>query len=85
MKNITSAVILLAAAVIGVVLISQPSSSPAQIQQVPLPLVQQVLQQQATISANQDKIEQVFAEIAEEVRLARIYAKRGGRGLSVSP
>jgi hypothetical protein len=44
-----------------------------------LTLVQQVQGQQAQIAANQDKIDSKLAEVAEAIRLARIFAGRGGR------
>jgi hypothetical protein len=44
-----------------------------------LTLVQQVQSQQAQISANQDKIDSKLAEVAEAVRVARIFAGRGGK------
>jgi hypothetical protein len=44
-----------------------------------LTLVQQVQGQQAQIVANQDKIDSKLAEVAEAIRLARIFAGRGGR------
>ena len=48
-------------------------------QQRLLALVQQVQAQQAQITANQDKIDSKMAEVTEAVRLARIFAGRGGR------
>jgi hypothetical protein len=44
-----------------------------------LTLVQQVQGQQAQIVANQDKIDSKLAEVAEAIRVARIFAGRGGR------
>jgi hypothetical protein len=48
-------------------------------QQRLLALVQEVQAQQAQITANQDKIDSKMAEVTEAVRLARIFAGRGGR------
>ena len=42
-------------------------------------LVQQIQTQQAQITANQDKIDSKMAEVTEAVRVARIYAGRGGK------
>lgn len=44
-----------------------------------LTLVQQVQGQQAQIVANQDKIDSKLAEVAEAIRVARIFAGRGGK------
>ena len=44
-----------------------------------LALVKDVQAQHAQIVGNQAKIETKLAEIAEAVRIARIYASRGGR------
>ena len=43
-----------------------------------LALVQEVQAQQAQITSNQDKIDSKVAEIAEAIRVARIFAGRGG-------
>ena len=43
-----------------------------------LALVQEVQAQQAQITANQDKIDSKVAEIGEAIRVARIFAGRGG-------
>jgi len=44
-----------------------------------LALVQQVQSQQTQITANQDKIDSKLAEVSEAIRLARIFAGRGGK------
>jgi len=44
-----------------------------------LTLVQQVQAQQAQIASNQDKLDTKLAEVAEAIRLARIFAGRGGK------
>ncbi|MEY2439518.1 MAG: hypothetical protein QOI34_903 [Verrucomicrobiota bacterium] len=44
-----------------------------------LALVKDVQTQQAQIAENQTKIESKLAEVAEAVRVARIYAGRGGK------
>jgi hypothetical protein len=44
-----------------------------------LVLVQQVQAQQALIIANQDKIDGKLAEVSEAVRVARLFAGRGGK------
>lgn len=42
-------------------------------------LVQEVRSQQARIGDNQDKIDAKIAEVTEAVRVARIFAGRGGK------
>ena len=43
-----------------------------------LALMKEVQAQQAQITANQDKIDSKVAEINEAIRVARIFAGRGG-------
>jgi hypothetical protein len=43
-----------------------------------LALVQEVQAQQAQITSNQDKIDTKVADVAEAIRVARIFAGRGG-------
>jgi hypothetical protein len=45
--------------------------------QTVLQLVKEIQAQQAEIAANQTKIEAKLAEVAETVRIARIYSSRG--------
>lgn len=47
---------------------------------LPATLLTELAAQQAAIDANQTKIEEKIAKIAEDVRLARIYVARGGGG-----
>jgi len=71
----------IAAALLGIVILVCPGSAqnPANTdEQTLLALVKEVQAQQAEIAENQTKIEQTVAEIAETVRLARIFAKRAG-------
>jgi hypothetical protein len=42
-------------------------------------LIKAVQVQQAQIAANQEKIDARLATLAETIRLAKIYASRGGR------
>jgi len=51
----------------------------AQNEQRLLSLVQEVQAQQAQIAANQEKLDSKLAEVSEAVRLARIFAGRGGK------
>ncbi|MFL6514610.1 MAG: hypothetical protein ACJ8M1_06250 [Chthoniobacterales bacterium] len=51
----------------------------AQNEQRLLALVQDVQAQQSQIASNQDKIDAKLAEVAEAIRLARIFAGRGGK------
>ena len=67
------------------VLITIASSAPAQApQHIPAQaelaaLIKDVRAQQAAMAANQAKINEKLATLAESVRLARIYSSRGGR------
>ena len=54
-----------------------PDASQQQVQQV-LAVAREVQVQQVAIAENQTKIDAKLATIAEYVRLARIYATRGG-------
>ena len=59
-------------------MISSHAQAPAQKDdQAILLLVKEVQAQQAEIAANQTKIEAKLAEVAEAVRIARIYSSRG--------
>jgi hypothetical protein len=61
-------------------LISTSGQAPASAQkdeQTLLALIKEVQQQQVEIAANQVKIETKLADVAEAVRIARIYASRG--------
>ena len=66
-------------------LITLVSSAPAQApQQNPAQaevaaLITEVRAQQAAIAANQVKINEKLATLAESIRVARIYSSRGGR------
>ena len=42
-------------------------------------LIKEVRAQQAAVAANQVKINEKLATLAETIRLARIYSSRGGR------
>jgi cell division protein FtsL len=60
------------------------ASGPAQMpgvtnEQRLLALVKEIQTQQAQIASNQTKIEGKVAEVAEAVRVARIFAGRGGK------
>ena len=55
-----------------------PQHNPAQPAEVAA-LIKEVRAQQAAIAANQAKINEKLATLAENIRLARIYSSRGGR------
>ena len=58
-----------------------PQRSRGQSEDLPpqvLALLNEVQQQQATIVANQDKIDAAIATITEDIRLARIFVSRAG-------
>jgi hypothetical protein len=54
-----------------------PKQNPAQEQLVAL--IKEVRAQQTAIAANQVKINEKLATLAESIRVARIYSSRGGR------
>lgn len=56
------------------------ASLPAFVAQSPAPasLTAEIAAQQQLISANQAKIDEKLATLGEELRLAKIYASRGG-------
>jgi len=66
-------------------IITLSSSAPAQAPQQPsaqaelAALIKQVRAQQAAMAANQVKIDEKLATLAESIRVARIYSSRGGR------
>jgi outer membrane lipoprotein-sorting protein len=69
-----------AIAILALLASSGSAQSPAvENEQRLLTLVQQVQAQQAQIVTNQDKIDSKMAEVAEAIRVARIFAGRGGR------
>ena len=56
------------------------ASSPAESRQAELaPLIKEIRAQQAAMAANQAKINEKLATLAESIRVARIYSSRGGR------
>jgi hypothetical protein len=76
MKTIISSAIVILALLVS----SGSAQNPAaDNEQRLLTLVQQVQTQQAQIASNQDKLDTKLAEVAEAVRLARIFAGRGGK------
>jgi hypothetical protein len=58
---------------------AEPSKENEQQQQQLLALVKEVQAQQTTIADNQAKIAAKMETIAESLRVARIYASRGGK------
>lgn len=57
---------------------AEPSKESEREQQQVVALAKEVQAQQAAIAENQTKIDAKLATIAEALRLARIYASRGG-------
>ena len=70
-----------AIAAVGLLLVSSGSaqSPAADNDQRLLALIQQVKSQQAQIASNQEKIDSKMVEVAEAIRVARIFAGRGGK------
>lgn len=56
----------------------EPVPTAAEQQRV-LAVIKEIQTQQATIAENQAKIDEKLAAVAEAIRVARIYASRGGR------
>ena len=54
-----------------------PQQNPAQAELAAL--IKEVRAQQAAMAANQAKINEKLATLAESIRVARIYSSRGGR------
>jgi hypothetical protein len=54
-----------------------PQQNPAQAELATL--IKEVRAQQAAMAANQAKINEKLATLAESIRVARIYSSRGGR------
>jgi hypothetical protein len=54
-----------------------PQQAPAQAELTAL--IKEVRAQQAAMAANQAKIDEKLATLAESIRVARIYSSRGGR------
>jgi Skp family chaperone for outer membrane proteins len=54
-----------------------PQQNPAQVELAAL--IKEVRAQQAAMAANQAKINEKLATLAESIRVARIYSSRGGR------
>jgi hypothetical protein len=77
MKRIISSVALAATAL---AMASGSAQTPAnKDEQELLALIQDVQSQQAAIAENEGKIDAKMAEVMEAVRVARIFAGRGGR------
>jgi hypothetical protein len=74
----TAALIFLAIALSGFHSEAQAPSSRAQKEKQLLNLVKEVQGQQTSIVENQKKIDGQIADLAETVRVARLYAARGG-------
>ena len=75
MKNILF--LLLAVSLFGIS--TSPAQAPAINQRDLESLVQEIRSQQARITENQNKIDAKIAEVTEAIRVARIFAGRGGK------
>ena len=75
MKNLCLA-ILVAITFLGLTASPAQTPAPAPSDQELLALVKEVQAQQLQIAANQTKIDTKLAELAETIRLARIYSSR---------
>jgi starvation-inducible outer membrane lipoprotein len=74
---------LLALALAAAALLAQPSTAPAQAggeDPAVLAALADLITQQTALQQNQTKMDEQIAAIAEDVRQARLFAARGGRG-----
>jgi chromosome segregation ATPase len=62
---------------VSAALAQSPQRDPAQEELTAL--IKEVRAQQAAVAANQAKINEKLATLAETIRVARIYSSRGGR------
>jgi outer membrane lipoprotein-sorting protein len=77
MKRIISSAVL---AITALIIASGSAQTPASNdEQQLLSLIKDVQAQQGQIAENQDKIDTRLADVTETVRVARIFAGRGGR------
>lgn len=66
------------AALAGSFICAQAPKTESKDEQQLLDLAKEVQSQQAQMAENQAKIEAKLAEVAEAIRIARIYSSRGG-------
>lgn len=67
-------------ALLAVLISSGSSQTPGNVnEQRLLALIQEIQSQQTQINANQEKIDSKMVEVTEAVRVARIFAGRGGK------
>jgi hypothetical protein len=66
-------------ALLGAANAAEPSKENEREQQQAVALAKEVQAQQAAIAENQTKIDAKMTTVAEALRLAKIYASRGGR------
>jgi hypothetical protein len=79
MKTISALAAFLSLAFLATAPAADDAKEKQQQTQKVLALVKEVQGQQKTIAENQGKIDEKLVTIAEAVRLARIYASRGGK------
>lgn len=72
-------ILCLIAALVGLIASASAQNPATDNEQRLLTLIQQVRAQQAQIASNQEKLDSKLAEVAEAVRVARLFAGRGGR------
>lgn len=78
MKTLSALIFVCLTSAVGV-RAAEPSKELEREQQQVVALAKEVQAQQTTIADNQAKIDAKMAGIAEALRLAKIYASRGGR------
>lgn len=79
MKFLSAFVIACLSVLLSAAHAAEPTKQSEQEQQQLVALAKEVQAQQAAIAENQTKIDAKMATIAEALRLAKIYASRGGR------
>jgi hypothetical protein len=79
MKFLLTLIVASQLALLSTATAAEPSKETEREQQQVVALAKEVQAQQALIAENQTKIDAKMATVAEALRLAKIYASRGGR------
>jgi hypothetical protein len=79
MKFLLTLIVASQLALLSTATAAEPSKETEREQQQVVAMVKEVQAQQAAIAENQTKINAKMTTVAEALRLAKIYASRGGR------
>jgi hypothetical protein len=79
MKFLPTLIVALQIALLGTATAAEPSKESEREQQQVAALAKEVQAQQVALAENQTKIDAKIVTVAEAIRLAKIYASRGGR------